>query len=193
MNSVCYFEPGDEMDETISAAIIAGAFSILVSLVALVTSLINNRKIKEIEKVKTSLKLKEMKREMEYKNLQTIIEEVYNIYCLTLALSPDSDYYLLLDDKEKKKTYNVQKREVKESLIWTRKRIHILSVYMDTSLFQKIEALLNLSRSIIENCVKFPPIQSTQELFTKFRDFGQETIKAIQKETERIIEEKLDT
>ena len=134
---------------TINASNFVEMFSILISLIlgimASAISYKNSKKLKEMEAYKHSLKMKELKIDTRYKNNQDLIEEVHMFLTNMKNLSCNSECYLFREGEDKKKKYTEVIIEARESLIWVRKKVNILSVYMDRSIYCDIIKLFDLA------------------------------------------------
>ena len=134
---------------TLSIKDVVETISILVTFILGILSIIisarNNKKLKEMETYKHSLKMKELKIDTRYKNNQDLIEEVHMFLTNMKNLSCNSECYLFREGEDKKKKYTEVIIEARESLIWVHKRVNILSVYMDRSIYCDIIKLFDLA------------------------------------------------
>lgn len=179
-----------EINDLISAVSILITF--ILGIASTFISIRNSKKLKDMETYKHTLKMKELRVDTQYKNNQLVIEEVHMLLTNIKNLSCTSDCYLFRNDSEKRQKYKEAIIESRESLIWVRKRVNILSAYMDKTIYSNIEQLLLLAREVLEK------IENTE-----FDDFlngflldniqiieekGLKIIKMIQEDNENIIE-----
>lgn len=131
------------------------AISILVTFILGILSIVistgNSKKLKEMETYKHSLKMKELKIDTRYKNNQDLIEEVHMFLTNMKNLSCNSECYLFREGEDKKKKYTEVIVEARESLIWVRKKVNILSVYMDRSIYCDIIKLFDLTYELLKS------------------------------------------
>lgn len=181
---------------TIEIKDIIEAISILITfLLGILSTIIsanNSKKLKEMESYRHTIKMKELKIDTRYKNNQLVIEEVHMLLTNIKNLSCNSECYLFRTREEKIQKYAEVVVEARESLIWVQKRVNILSVYMDKSIYSDIGKLFQLVRFLLngidaKNNKKFFEDywkEAIQEIETK----GLIIIQEIQLDNEQIIE-----
>ena len=179
-----------EVNDIISAISIFITF--LLGIFSTIISVRNSKKLKDMETYKHSLKMKELKIDTQYKNNQLVIEEVHMLVTNIKNLSCTSDCYLFRSN-DMEEVYNKVKNEARESLIWVKKRVNILSVYMDKNIYSQIVELLNFVREILDK-VEFMNYQDflndiIKDEIQKVEENGNKIIKMIQNDNENIIQQ----
>ena len=145
-----------------------------------------------METYKHSLKMKELKIDTRYKNNQDLIEEVHMFLTNMKNLSYNSECYLFREGEDKKKKYTEVIIEARESLIWVCKRVNILSVYMDRSIYCDIIKLFDLAykwlkRIDVKNYDEFMENIWEKEIL-EVEERALNIIERIQNDNEQIIE-----
>lgn len=179
----------------IEATDIINAFSIfitfLLGIVSTIISVRNSKKLKDMENYKHSLKMKELRIDTQYKNNQLVMEEVHMLITNIKNLSCTSDCYLFRSEKEMENVFIEVKNEARNSLIWVKKRINILSVYMDKDIYNNIIDLFKSVREILDT-IEFMNYNDflndiIGEKIQNVEEQGRAIIKMIQLDNEKII------
>lgn len=179
-----------EMKDIIEAISILVTF--LLGVLSTIISARNSKKLKEMENYKHSIKMKELKIDTRYKNNQLVIEEVHMLITNIKNLSCNSECYLFRNREEKIQKYAEVIVEARESLIWVQKRVNILSVYMDKSIYFDFGELFKMIRNFLndieaKNYKKFLNDYWGEEI-QKVEEKGLGIIQRIQLDNELIIE-----
>lgn len=164
----------------------------LLGILSTMISIGNSRKLKEMESYKHTLKMKELKIDTRYKNNQLVIEEVHMFLTNIKNLSCNSECYLFRTHEDKIHKYGEVIEEARESLIWVQKRVNILSVYMDKSIYSDIGELFKLVRYLLNSIEPY----NYKKFFNNYYEEkiheveikGLAIIKRIQMDNEQIIE-----
>lgn len=171
--------------------------SILVTLVLGITSSImsarNSRKLKDMETYKYSLKMKELEIEIQYKNNQLVVEEVHMLLTNIKNISCNSECYLFISDEEKIEKYSEVLITARESLIWVKKRISILSVYMNGEIYIEIKELFKMVKNLLYNVEAKNSQQFLdnywEKAIQKIEEQGLKIIQELQLDNKRIVKE----
>lgn len=181
---------------TLSMKDVVEIISILVTLILGILSIIistrNSKKLKEMETYKHSLKMKELKIDTRYKNNQDLIEEVHMFLTNMKNLSCNSECYLFREEEDKKNKYTEVIIEARESLIWVRKKVNILSVYMDRSIYCDIIKLFDFAYKLLKSIDAKDYDKFLEDIWKKdileVQEKALSIIERIQNDNEQIIE-----
>ena len=174
----------DYLLEVVKSSVIPLIISLIIS--SLIPLFITKRADKKLSEVKNkldrTLETHKVKLGVEFNTFGQLIEEIYNLTVNVSNILPESICYIWADDAHV--LFDKNRKEMRNSIIWVRKRLYILSPYLNPTLVKQCKKLLGAATDILKDLqdLTFEQIENDDNLKEKIKlfirqgEFGLESI-----------------